>query len=155
MLVRRDGHTDLDAPTRAEPIEDLLFHDYYSRTPRLRLTASSSPDASSPNVGTEVVLDGTDVTRLVECAIRHPSLNMKHAVLTAIWNHPESFQQIFRFGLEAAPAFSDIRDIVAAELARSAAPSHSPSAGPVRPTAETLLPRLPLPPHLRVGKGNK
>jgi hypothetical protein len=44
-----------------------------------------------PETTAEVMLDGNDVTKLVECAVRHH-------VLTAIWNHPDSFRQIFQFG---------------------------------------------------------
>ena len=58
-----------------------------------------------------MTLDGNDVARLVECAIRHPTPNMRHAVLAAIWNHPDSFRQIFQFGLNAPPAFPEIRRI--------------------------------------------
>jgi hypothetical protein len=141
MQVKTGGHISFDARARADAIDDLLFHDYYSRTPRLRLTGEAEPDAA-----TEVVLEDNDVVRLVECAIRHPSLNMRHAVLTAIWNHPESFRGILRFGLQAPEAFPEIRQVVAEELAR-----HRPApaaAAPDKPMT-TLLPRVPLPPHLR------
>ncbi len=155
MQVKTGDRVCLDAGASVEPIDDLLFHDYYSRTPRIRLTASSATDASQPQTATEVVLDANDVAKLVECAIRHPSLNMRHSVLTAIWNHPDSFKQIFHFGLDAPLAFSEIRNIVAAELAACAAPACSPAAGPIRPAVETLLPRLPLPAHLRANRGSK
>ena len=138
MQIKTAERIGLEAPVVAEAIEDLLFHDYYTRTPRLRLTGEAAPEGS-----TEVLLDGNDVSRLVECAIRHPSLNMRHAVLTAIWNHPQSFGEIFRFGLQAAEPFAEIRKIVADELGKGA------SAAPVQPPGETLLPKLPLPAHLR------
>lgn len=141
MQVKTGGHITFDARARADAIDDLLFHDYYSRTARLRLGGDSEAAGAS-----EVVLEDNDVVRLVECAIRHPSLNMRHAVLTAIWNHPESFRDIFRFGLEAAAAFPEIRQIVAEELARQM--PASPAADPDKP-ATTLLPRMPLPAHLR------
>jgi hypothetical protein len=64
------------------------------------------------------MLDGNDVTKLVECAIRHPAVNMQEAVLAAIWNHPHSFRQIFQFHLKAPRGFSEIRKIVAEELAK-------------------------------------
>lgn len=140
MQVKTDGRLCLDAAAAAEAIDDLLFHDYYTRTPRLRLTGEAAPEGS-----TEVLLDGNDVARLVACAIRHPSLNMRHAVLTAIWNHPDSFREIFRFGLRAAEAFGEIRKIVADELGKGAAVA----AAPVQQADKTLLPKLPLPAHLR------
>ena len=55
-----------------------------------RLTGDAAPSESA----TEITLDGNDVGKLVECAIRHPSPNMRYAVLAAIWNHPDSFRQI-------------------------------------------------------------
>lgn len=142
MQVKTGDHICLEAPAAVEPIEDLLFHDYYTRTPRLRLTGEAAPDGS-----TEVLLDGNDVARLVACAIRHPSLNMRHAVLTAIWNHPASFRDILRFGLQAPEAFAEIRKIVAEELGKGAT-----APAPVQQAGETLLPKLPLPAHLR-GRG--
>jgi len=135
MQVKTGDRLCVDSPANAEPADDLLFHDYYSRTPRLRLVADE----------TEVMLDAVDVGRILECALRHPSLNMRQAALTPIWNHPESFRAIFRFGLEAPEAFPDIREIVAEELAR-----HPAAAGPAaKPAAEALLPRMPLPAHLQ------
>jgi len=101
MLVRRGEQTDLAAPAKAEPADDVVWRDYYTRLPQIRLTGDSAP--SEP--ATEITLDGNDVGKLVECAIRHPSPNMRYAVLAAIWNHPDSFRQIFRFGLDAAPVF--------------------------------------------------
>ena len=140
MQVKTGDRIGLDIRARAEAIEDLLFHDYYSRTPRIRLSNDAAPAAA-----TEVVLDDTDVARLVECAIRHPSLNMRHAVLTTIWNHPDSFRAIFRFGLQAPEAFDEIRKLVAEELGKggAAAPKPAGQAG------TGLLPKLPLPAHLR------
>jgi len=145
MLVRRGEHTDLEARAKAEAAEDVLTRDYYTLRPQIRLTADPS-DHPQP-VLTEVTLDGNDVARLVECAIRHPTPNMRHAVLTAIWNHPDSFRQILQFGLNAPPAaFPEIRKIVAEELDKAAPASDSTS------SQRALLPRMPLPAHLK-GKG--
>ena len=87
------------------------------------------------------MLDGNDVAKLVECAIRHSPPNMRYAVLTAIWNHPDSFQQIFQFGLEAPLAFSEIREIVAEELGKCSATSRSQAPNSVELAGKTLLPR--------------
>jgi hypothetical protein len=141
MQVKTGGRICLDAHATAQAIDDLLFHDYYSRTARLRLSGDAEPGAA-----TEIVLEENDVAALVKCAIRHPSLNMRHVVLTAIWNDPESFRNIFRFGLRAPEPFPEIRKIVAEELAQHA-PAPLPEAAADKPT--TLLPRLPLPAHLR------
>jgi hypothetical protein len=95
------------------------------------------------------MLDGKDVAKLIECAVRHPAFNMRSAVLAAIWNHPDSFRQIFRFGLEASPAFSEIREIVAEELDKCGAASARASNAVKPANGKALLPRMPLPPHLR------
>ena len=138
MLVRRGGHTDLAAPAKAEPADDVVWRDYYTRLPQIRLTGDAAPSESA----TEITLDGNDVGKLVECAIRHPSPNMRSAVLAAIWNHPDSFRQIFRFGLGAPVGFAEIRRIVAEELEKSSPKPESPAINP-------LLPRMPRPAHLK------
>jgi hypothetical protein len=143
MLVRRGEHTDLEARAKAEPADDVLTRDYYTLRPQIRLTADASDHPTHPAVPTEVTLDGNDVARLVECAIRHPTANMRHAVLAAIWNHPDSFRQIFQFGLNAPPAFPEIRRIVAEELDKAAPESDSVA------SKRALLPRMPLPAHLK------
>jgi hypothetical protein len=145
MLVRRGEHTDLEARARAEPAEDVLTRDYYTLRPQIRLTADASDQPIQPETPTEVTLDGNDVARLVECAIRHPTPNMRHAVLAAIWNHPDSFRQIFRFGLDAPSGFPEIRQIVAEELDR-------PHRHPDSTASSGRWPRMPLPAHLK-GKG--
>lgn len=140
MQVKTGGRLCLDARAAAEAIDDLLFHDYYSRTARLRLTSEAQADDDA-----EIVLEEGDVARLVECALTHPSLNMQQAVLTAIWRHPDSFRAVFGFGLRAPEAFPEIRRIVAEELAKMPAPATGPGVS----GGKTLLPKLPLPPHLR------
>jgi hypothetical protein len=140
MQVKTGDRICLDARAAAEAIEDLLYRDYYTRTPRIRLTGVDAPETAA-----EILLDGSDVATLVACAVRHPSLNMRQAVLTAIWNHPESFRDILRFGLDAPDAFSDIRKIVVEELDKSPLAA----AKPVEGSGNTLLPKLPLPAHLR------
>jgi len=142
MLVRRGGHTDLAAPAKAEPADDVVWRDYYTRRPQIRLSGEATKDAARPEPASEVMLDGNDVARLVECAVRHPNVNMRNGVLAAIWNHPDSFRQIFRFGLGAPVAFAEIRRIVAEELEKSSPKPESPAINP-------LLPRMPRPAHLK------
>jgi hypothetical protein len=137
MQVKTGDRISLDAPAAAEATEDLLFRDYYTQTPRVRLTVEAATE--------EVMLDHTDVARVVTCAIHHPSLNMRQAVLTAIWNDPDAFRDIFRFGLQAPEAYAEIRKIVAEELGKRPAAE----AAAVNESGKTLLPKLPLPAHLR------
>ena len=146
MLVKRGEHIDLEARAKAEPADDVLTRDYYTLRTQLRLTGDPSDVPIQPEAPTEVTLDGNDVARLVECAIRHPTPNMRLAVLSAIWNHPDSFRQILRFGLDAPAAFPEIRKIVAEELDRAAPATEAADA------KRALLPRMPLPAHLK-GKG--
>jgi len=133
MLVRTGEHTLLAAPAKAEAAPDVVWRDYYTRLPQIRLFG----DAPS---STEITLDGSDVGTLVGCAIRHPSPDMRLAVLAAIWNHPDSFGQLFRFGLDAAPGFTEIRRIVAEELEKRL---------PKPAGNNSLLPRMPRPAHLK------
>jgi hypothetical protein len=145
MLVRRGEYTDLEARAKAEPADDVLTRDYYTLRPQIRLTGDPADRAIQPEASTEVMLDGNDVARLVECAIRHPTPNMRYAVLAAIWNHPDSFRQIFQFGLSAPPGLPEIRNIVAEELDKCSPPREAP----VPSGDKALLPPMPLPAHLR------
>ena len=145
MRVRRGEYTDLEARAKAEPADDVLTRDYYTLRPQIRLTGDPADRAIQPEAPTEVMLDGNDVARLVECAIRHPTPNMRYAVLAAIWNHPDSFRQIFQFGLSAPPGLPEIRNIVAEELDKCSPPREAP----VPSGGKALLPPMPLPAHLR------
>ncbi len=147
MQVKKGDRTYLDARAIAEPAADVVTSDYYTQLPQIRLTAASADHAMQSETPTEVTLDGNDVAKLVECAIRHPTANMRYAVLAAIWGHPDSFRQIFQFGLTAPAGLPEIRKIVAEELDRLSAVSDA--ANPARHDATTLLPRMPLPAHLR------
>ncbi len=154
MRVKNGDHTYLEAPAKAEPAENKLTRDFYTQLPQIRLTGDPitrpMQPKTPPETPIEVMLDGNDVARLVESALRHPAFNMRCAVLAAIWNHPNSFRHIFRFGLEAPPAFSEIREIVAEELDKCAATSEARASNAVKPAnGKALLPRMPLPPHLR------
>jgi hypothetical protein len=149
MQVKLGERICLDAAAVAAATEDLLFHDYYTRTPCLSL---SGQDADGPATAVSVTLDANDVARILECAVRHPNLNMRQAVVAALWNHPETFRRLFRFGLEAPPEFAEIRRVVAEELAKRPAAQEAAAA---KPSPEALLPAMPLPPHLRRAKGRK
>jgi hypothetical protein len=147
MLVRQGDRTLLEARANAKPAADVMTRDYYTQRPQIRLTGSPTDGPAQPEPSAEVTLDGTDVAKLVECAIRHPTPNMRYGVLAAIWNHPDSFRQLFQFGLDAPAAFLEIQKIVAEELARRALTPLGSNR--VEPAGETLLPRMPLPAHLR------
>ena len=149
MQVKTDDRIYMEAPAQAEPADSVVTPDYYTQLPQIRLTGNSTGHQMEPQTAAEVMLDGNDVAKLVECAIRHPASNMRYAVLAAIWNHPASFRQIFQFGLEAPLAFSEIREIVAEELGKRSATSRYQAPDAVKPAGKTLLPRMPLPPHLR------
>src|SRR5436305_2315757 len=116
MRVRSGDRTLVEARAAAEPAEDMLTHDYYAQLPQIRLTRDLTNHRAQSEAAAEVILDGPDVRRLVECAIRHPNLYMRNAVAAAIWNDPEMFRQIFEFGLNAPVAFSEIRKNVADAL---------------------------------------
>src|SRR5260370_33882929 len=113
MLVRQGDRSIAEVRAKAEPADDVMTADYYTQLPQIRLTANPTSRQIQPETATDVTLDDTDVAKLVECAIRHPNLNMRSGVLAAIWNHADSFRQIFRFGLDAPDGFPEIRKIVA------------------------------------------
>jgi hypothetical protein len=149
MQVKTRDHVLLSARAKAEPAESVLTRDYYAQLPQLRLTADIIANPAQPGTATEIILDGIDVGRLVECALRHPSPNMRYGVLAAIWNHPDSFRQIFAFGLKAPEEFSEIRKIVAEELRKSGGAPEGMAPDPSGQGAEPLLPRMPPPAHLK------
>ena len=78
---------------------------------------------------------------------------MRYGVLAAIWNHPDSFRQIFAFGLNAPEhsrksGRSSPRNSPKPPAPQGAAPDlTTPGLSP--PGAEPLLPRMPLPAHLK------
>ena len=78
MLVREGDRTYLEARAKAEPADDVLTRDYYTLRPQIRLTGYSTGLQPQRETPTEVTLDGNDVARLVECALRHPSPNMRY-----------------------------------------------------------------------------
>src|SRR4051794_32793929 len=164
MQVKTPDRILLNAQARAEPADNAITRDYYASLPQIRLTGAPSTNPATPGAAVEIILDGNDVARLVECALRHPQPNMRYGVLAAIWNHPDSFRQIFAFGLNAPEAFPEIRRIVEEELAKAARAAQAASPGstppgstspePANPGARPLLPRMPLPAHLK-DRGNR
>lgn len=154
MQVRTPGRILLNAQARAEAADNVITRDYYASLPQIRVTGAAGANPATPEAAVEIVLDGNDVARLVECALRHPQPNMRYGVLAAIWNHADSFRQIFAFGLRAPEAFPEIRKIVAEELGKSAAGPQGAAPEPGGPSADALLPRVPLPAHLR-GRGGR
>jgi hypothetical protein len=153
MRVRVDDSSYPDAPATVEPGDDLLTRDFYTLLPQIRLTGESTGRLIEPEPRSEVTLDGNDVASLVECAIRHPAPNRRAAVLGAIRNHPETFREIFRFGLTAPAGFPEIQRIVAEELDKPPLSAEAAAPDPQKPARETLLPRMPLPAHLQGRKG--
>ena len=147
MRVKDGERVYLDADAKAEPADALVYRDYYSISAQIRLTAGPSDGMTGVIPTTEVVLSDSDVARVVECALRHPERNMRQAVTMAIRNHAETFREIFRLGL--APSGTDEIASVAGEELRKAGLGPAPSG---KPGGDTLLPRMPLPAHLRERK---
>lgn len=149
MRVIEDGRTIMDCRARAEPADDRITEDFYASQPQIRLSPNPNSRQKLPELPTEVMLDDTDAANLVACALRHPRLNMRQAVLAAIWSDPDAFGRIFRFGLEASEAFPEIRRIVAEALGSRAVAPETAAADRGKAGSEPLLPRMPLPAHLR------
>jgi hypothetical protein len=145
MLVRKGDSALVEARAKAEPSDNMITGDYYAQMSRIRLSVDASGRYEHADTSTEVILDDTDVGRLVECAVKHPSPNMRSVVLAAIRNDADTFREIFRFGLNAPEAFLEIRKIVAEELDKCSAATTN--AG--KPEGASLLPRMPVPAHLR------
>jgi hypothetical protein len=81
MQLKTGDRIYLDARAKVEPAEGVVTTDYYTRLPQIwRATHGPSME---PETSTAVTLDGNDVAKLVECAVRHPAPNMRYAVLAA------------------------------------------------------------------------
>ena len=80
MLVREGDRIYLEAPAKAEPADSVVTSDYYTQLPQIRLTGDSPSHPMRPETTAEAMLDGNDVTKLVECAI--PSC-LEHAIRCA------------------------------------------------------------------------
>lgn len=145
MLVRKDDRALVDARGKAEPADDVITADYYALLPRIRLSVDASGRYEHADTAIDVILDDTDVARIVACALKHPSRTMRSVVLAAIWNDPDAFREIFRFGLNPPEAFAEIRKAAAEELEKCGATA----ADAAKPDGAALLPRMPPPAHLR------
>jgi hypothetical protein len=145
MQVKDGDRVYLDADAQAEPADALVYRDYYSISAQIRLSAIPTDGMTGETPTAEIVLSDSDVARLVECALRHPERNMRQAVSMAIWNHPDTFREVFRLGLKPPAGFDEIAKIAVEELSKAGfAPAPSGKAG-----GDTLLPRVPTPAHLR------
>jgi len=144
MLVRKGDSALIEARAKAEPSDNMITGDYYAQMSRIRLSVDATGRYEHADTSIEVILDDTDVGRLVDCAVKHPSPNMRSVVLAAIWNDPDAFRQIIQFGLNAPEAFSEIRKVVAEELDKCSA-----AASVDKPAGAALLPQMPVPAHLR------
>jgi len=142
VIVKDGERIHLDADAQAEPADALVYRDYYTISAQIRLSAMPSDGMTGAKPTTEVVLTDSDVARLVDCALRHSERNMRQAVTMAIRNHPDTFREIFRLGLSSGA--DEIGKIAAEELGKAGL---GPIAG--KPGGDTLLPRVPLPEHLR------
>ena len=148
MRIKDGDRVYLDADAQAEPADSLVYRDYYSISAQIRLSAGPDDGMTGRTPTTEVILSDSDVARVVECALRHRELNMRQAVTMTIRNHPETFREVFRLGLDPPAGLDAVARIAAEELAKAglaAAPAG-------RPGDDTLLPRVPRPPHLRKRK---
>ena len=154
MLVKTPDRVLLHAQAKAEAADNSITRDYYASLPQIRVTGTPGANPAQSSAGAEIILDGNDVARIVECALRHPQPNMRYGVLAAIWNHPDSLRQILAFGLNAPEEFSEIRKIVAEELGKAARPPEDAALEKPDPGAKPLLPRMPPPAHLR-GRGDR
>ena len=96
MQVKTHDRVLLQAQAKAEPADNVITRDSYASLPQIRLTGVASGNPTHPNEAVEIILDGNDVARLVECALRHPQPNMRYGVLAAIWNHPGLVPADFR-----------------------------------------------------------
>jgi len=143
MIVKDGDRVHFDADAQAEPADALVYRDYYTISAQIRLTAGPSDGMTGAKPTTEVMLTDSDVARLVDCALRHPERNMRQAVSMAVRNHPDTFREIFRLGLNPAGT-DEIARIAGEELGKAGL---GPIAG--KPGGDTLLPRVPTPAHLR------
>jgi hypothetical protein len=75
MQVKTGDRIYLDVRAKAEPAESIVTTDYYTQLPQIRLTGDSTGRPIEPETSTAVTLDGNDIAKLVESAIRDPAPN--------------------------------------------------------------------------------
>ena len=75
MQVKMCDRIYQEAPAQAEPADSVVTADFYTQLPQIRMTGTSTGHRMEPETTAEVMLDGNDVAKLVECAIRHPAAN--------------------------------------------------------------------------------
>ena len=123
----------------------VLTRDYYAQLSQIRLTPNFSA-GQAPEPGTEIILDDSDVGHLVasraaaSLAPYAPIIRPGRDLRTSPGSVP---RRSLRFGLAAPPAFEEIRKIVAEELKTVSTTT------PSEPATAPLLPRMPVPAHLR------
>jgi hypothetical protein len=61
---------------KQSPADSVVTADFYTHLLQIRMTGISTGHRMEPETTAEVMLDGNDVAKLVECAIRHPAVNM-------------------------------------------------------------------------------
>src|SRR6266853_2704927 len=71
MQVKAGDRIYVEVRAQAEPADSVVTTDYYTQLPQIRLTGNSTGHPLQPETTAEVMLDGNDVAKLVECAIRH------------------------------------------------------------------------------------
>ena len=124
MRVKTGNGIYLEARAKAEAAESVVTTDYYTQLPQIRL-GDFTGRSVQPETTAEVMLDGDDVSKLVECSVRHPAPKMRSAVLRRSGTARKRFGRLFSSGLEAPLAFYEIREIVAEELGNHSVPPRS------------------------------
>ena len=57
MRVSQGDRVIADAPATAEPGDDLVWRDYYTRTPQIRLSCAPPDQPTHPETATEITLE--------------------------------------------------------------------------------------------------
>ena len=147
MQVKTGDRIYPDARAKAEPTQSAVTTDYYTQLPQ---TSDGRFYGSSNGAGH---IDSSNARRQRHCQagrMRDQTSCPEYAICGVGGNlESHSFRQIFQFGLEAPAVFSEIRKIVAEELAKRPVTPEFPVSNAVKPAVEPLLPRMPLPAHLR------
>jgi hypothetical protein len=94
MRVKTGNGIYLEARAKAEAAESVVTTDYYTQLPQIRL-GDFTGRSVQPETTAEVMLDGDDVSKLVECAVRHPAPKMRSAVLRRSGTARKCFGRLF------------------------------------------------------------